>query len=74
MRRSLRFQTFGLLCAAAFMTTPIQAQEELRVGVIGNLSGVFASSGTTMVNGAGLRTVSFARTTPRRFCRPNLRR
>ena len=53
MRRYLQLRTLGLFCAAAFITTPIQAQqqEELRVGVIGNLSGVFASSGTTMVNG-----------------------
>ena len=39
------------LFAIAVATMPAAAQEELRVGVIGNLSGVFASTGTTMLNG-----------------------
>jgi branched-chain amino acid transport system substrate-binding protein len=41
----------SLFAIAAAAAGPAAGQEELRVGVIGNLSGVFAASGTTMVNG-----------------------
>ncbi len=41
----------SLIAIAPAASGQPKAQEELRVGVIANLSGVFASSGTTMVNG-----------------------
>jgi len=41
----------ALFIATAAASPQAVAQEELKVGVIANLSGVFASAGTTMVNG-----------------------